>query len=246
MGNRGSNETGSKEGSLTESRIGSEMEKIMAGEIENKTGSKTEQLQGVVSRFGEKRVLGEKECMGFYDILRENCKIWQDDRIMKKNEVVIEFGAQSRNEGFARMAAAAYAAQLNPTMEEISDIKTAVSEAVTNAVIHGYGQKDGTIRMRMSLDGDEIQIEVADKGIGMENVLKAMEPLYTTRPDMERSGMGFAFMEAFMDELEVHSRLNFGTVVRMKKRIAVPEAGVSDSGIAGLKSSDSEVPVRTE
>lgn len=187
-----------------------------------------EQVQGVISRLGEKKVLGAEECMEFCDMVQQNGSVCQDAVSMGKNEVVIEFGAQSRNEGFARMAAAAYASQLNPTLEEIADIKTAVSEAVTNAVIHGYGEKNGTIRMRLSLEENEIQIEISDRGIGMENVLKAMEPLYTTRPDMERSGMGFAFMEAFMDELEVHSRLNFGTVVRMKKKIALPDSGGSD------------------
>lgn len=189
---------------------------------------KMEQVQGVISRLGEKKVLGAEECMEFCDMVQQNGSVCQDAVSMGKNEVVIEFGAQSRNEGFARMAAAAYASQLNPTLEEIADIKTAVSEAVTNAVIHGYGEKNGTIRMRLSLEENEIQIEISDRGIGMENVLKAMEPLYTTRPDMERSGMGFAFMEAFMDELEVHSRLNFGTVVRMKKKIALPDSGGSD------------------
>lgn len=182
-----------------------------------------ERLQGVISRLGEKRVLGEEECMEVCNMVKDS--IWQNTgnaEFEEKNEIIIEFSAQSRNESFARMAAAAYVAQLNPTLEEISDIKTAVSEAVTNAIIHGYAKKSGTIQMRFSLNQDELQIEVSDKGIGMENVLKAMEPLYTTRPDMERSGMGFAFMEAFMDELEVQSRLNFGTVVRMKKKIVPP------------------------
>lgn len=202
-----------------EGKAGKEMGNEAVKGMENELGSKAGQLQGVVSRHGEKRLLGEMECMGFYNVIQESRSGWQDTGVLEKNEVVLEFGALSRNEGFARMVAAAFAAQMNPTMEEISDIKTAVSEAVTNAVIHGYENRNGMIRMRLAMEGDEIQIEVSDRGIGMENVLKAMEPLYTTRPDMERSGMGFAFMEAFMDELEVHSRLNFGTVVRMKKKI---------------------------
>ena len=149
---------------------------------------------------------------------RENRNFSEKER----NPVLVEFGSQSRNEGFARMVAAAYVAQFNPTMEEISDVKTAVSEAVTNAVIHGYRGEDGIIRMQMSRQGDEVTIEVSDYGEGIGNILQAMEPMYTTRPDMERSGMGFAFMEAFMDELEVYSSPGHGTVVRMKKKIASP------------------------
>ena len=137
-----------------------------------------------------------------------------------RNEMRIEFDAKSVNEGFARVTVAAFLTQLDPTLDEISDVKTAVSEAVTNAVIHGYSGGDGIIRMRLALSGDEVQIEVTDHGVGIENILIAMEPMYTTRPDMERSGMGFAFMEAFMDELEVRSALGRGTIVRMKKKIA--------------------------
>ena len=173
-----------------------------------------EQVQRVISRAGERQVLMGEENMGIWEEseIKSECKL-------ERNEVAIEFCAQSRNESFARMVAAAYTAQLNPTMEEISDIKTAVSEAVTNAVIHGYSGGDGIIRMRLALSGDEVQIEVTDHGVGIENILIAMEPMYTTRPDMERSGMGFAFMEAFMDELEVRSALGRGTIVRMKKKI---------------------------
>ena len=135
------------------------------------------------------------------------------------NEVVVEFDARSRNEGFARLVAAAYAAQLNPTLEEIADIKTAVSEAVTRAVIDGDEGKSGTISMCLAQAEGDIFIEVSDQGVGIENVLQAMEPTYTTRPDMERSGMGFAFMEAFTDELEVSSEKGKGTTVRMRKHI---------------------------
>lgn len=135
------------------------------------------------------------------------------------NEVTIEFDSRSQNERFARIVMAAFAAQLDPTMEEISDIKTAVSEAVTNAIIHGYDQKKGKIVMRGAIIGRDIMIEIEDKGKGIGDIDKAMEPLYTTRPELERSGMGFAFMEAFMDELEVISKVGEGTLIKMKKRI---------------------------
>lgn len=135
------------------------------------------------------------------------------------NEVTIEFDSRSQNERFARIVMAAFAAQLDPTMEEISDIKTAVSEAVTNAIIHGYEQKKGKIVMRGAIIGRDIMIEIEDKGKGIGDIDKAMEPLYTTRPELERSGMGFAFMEAFMDELEVISKVGEGTLIKMKKRI---------------------------
>ena len=154
-----------------------------------------------------------------------------------KNEMEISFDAISENEGFARIAVSAFIVQLNPTLEELSDIKTAVSEAVTNAVIHGYEnydgygdcckesekQKTGKVRLRCTLEGDELQIEVADTGKGIENISQAMEPLFTTKPELERSGMGFAFMEAFMDELSVESELGKGTIIRMKKRIGAGE-----------------------
>lgn len=177
-----------------------------------------EQFQGVISRAGEKKLLSQEEILWADGAEKEGSMT--GERVLERNEVAIEFGAQSRNESFARMVAAAYAAQLNPTLEEISDIKTAVSEAVTNAVIHGYNGQNGTVRMKLALEESEVQIEVTDYGAGMENVLLAMEPMYTTRADMERSGMGFAFMEAFMDELEVYSAPQRGTVVRMRKRIA--------------------------
>ena len=127
----------------------------------------------------------------------------QADQI-NENEMKLEFDARSVNEGFARMAVAAFVAELNPTLDEISDIKTAVSEAVTNAIIHGY---------------DSPEITVKDHGHGIADVQKAMEPFFTTRPELERSGMGFAFMEAFMDEVEVHSAPGKGTTVTMKKKI---------------------------
>ncbi len=136
-----------------------------------------------------------------------------------KNEMELIFESRSVNEGFARVAVAAFLTQLNPTLEEVSDVKTAVSEAVTNAIIHGYEKKVEKIWIRCQLEENQFYIEVEDKGKGIENVEKAMEPLFTTKPELDRSGMGFSFMEAFMDEIEVQSQLGCGTVVKMKKTI---------------------------
>jgi stage II sporulation protein AB (anti-sigma F factor) len=140
-----------------------------------------------------------------------------------KNEMLLEFESRSQNESFARTVVAAFAAQLDPTIEELSDIKTAVSEAVTNSIIHGYADCFGTIRMHCVICGNELTVEITDEGVGIENIEKAMEPLYTTRPELERSGMGFSFMEAFMDELEVISTVGKGTTIRMKKRVGKAE-----------------------
>lgn len=158
-----------------------------------------------------------------------------------KNEMKMEFDAVSENEGFARVAVAAFMTPLDPTLEEISDVKTAVSEAVTNSVIHGYSQRQegneeedradrtgcpagreqncGKVWLSCRIVGDVLHIEVEDRGKGIEDVEKAMEPLFTTLPDQNRSGMGFSFMEAFMDDLEVESEPGKGTVVRMIKKI---------------------------
>lgn len=135
------------------------------------------------------------------------------------NEMELIFDSSSSNESFARVAVAAFMTRMNPTLEEVADVKTAVSEAVTNAVIHGYGQGPGKIRIHCTVEEKTIYIEVADEGIGIEDVEKAMEPLYTTRPELDRSGMGFAFMEAFMDSLRVESAPGKGTKVHMKKTI---------------------------
>lgn len=136
------------------------------------------------------------------------------------NEMEITFDSRSENEGFARVAVAAFLTQLDPLLEEISDVKTAVSEAVTNAVIHGYEGGEGKIRLscRIEKDDRKIYIEVEDRGVGIEDVEKAKEPLFTTRPELERSGMGFAFMEAFMNEVEVESAPGKGTCIKMYKR----------------------------
>jgi stage II sporulation protein AB (anti-sigma F factor) len=136
-----------------------------------------------------------------------------------RQEITFIFDSYSENESLARTVVAAFIARLDPTMEELSDVKTAVSEAVTNAVIHGYEGKEGKIQIRSAIEGNVVWIEVKDDGVGISNVEKAMEPLYTTKPEMERSGMGFAFMEAFMDELEVESAPGAGTIVQMRKTI---------------------------
>ncbi len=166
-----------------------------------------------------------------------------------KNEMEIIFDAVSDNESFARVAVAAFIAHLNPTVEEMADIKTAVSEAVTNSIIHGYEnlggyRKDcvpsqteesdlscpealrrkihpGKVRVHCVLEDGLLHIEISDEGKGIQDVERAMEPLFTTKSELERSGMGFAFMEAFMDDLEVKSTVGVGTTVRMAKKVGV-------------------------
>lgn len=138
------------------------------------------------------------------------------------NEMILEFDSISENESFARVVVAAFVTRLNPTLEEISDIKTAISEAVTNCIIHAYDKKEGKIKIEARITNKDIhnnllEIIVADKGKGIENVKQAMEPMFTTKPHEERSGMGFAFMEAFMNELKVESVVGQGTKVIMKK-----------------------------
>ena len=135
------------------------------------------------------------------------------------NEMKLEFDSRPCNESFARVAVAAFMTQLNPTLEEVADIKTAVSEAITNAIIHGYDNQVQKIRIRCQVSERTLYVQVEDDGKGIADVKKAMEPLYTTRPELERSGMGFSFMEAFMDEVQVESEPGKGTIVRMKKII---------------------------
>ena len=135
------------------------------------------------------------------------------------NEMKIEFISKSSNEAFARIAVAAFASQLDPTIEELADIKTAVSEAVTNCIIHGYDKKQGIVKIVSKLKENEIIIEISDKGKGIENIDEAKEPLYTTKPNLERSGMGFTIMESFMDKMEVESIVGLGTKVKMSKTI---------------------------
>ena len=135
------------------------------------------------------------------------------------NEMELIFDSKSINEAFARVAVAAFMTQLNPTLEEVSDVKTAVSEAVTNAIIHGYKETIEKITLSVKIKDQTVFIEVMDKGCGIENIPKAMEPMYTTKPERDRSGMGFSFMEAFMDEVEVTSIPGMGTTVLMKKKL---------------------------
>lgn len=152
-----------------------------------------------------------------------------------KNEMEITFDAVASNESLARVTVAAFATQVDPTLEELADVKTAVSEAVTNAIIHGYGNVEGLgkrgmevpaanknrgkVRMLCRLENGVLSVTVEDRGKGIRDVARAMEPLFTTRPDLDRSGMGFAFMEAFMDDLQVESEPGVGTIVRMQKKL---------------------------
>ena len=135
------------------------------------------------------------------------------------NEMTIIFDSRPENEGLARVAAAAFCTQLNPTLEEVADLKTAVSEAVTNCIIHGYQGEVHKIRMKCVRKERTIYLDIEDDGIGIADVEKAMEPLYTTRADQDRSGMGFTFMEAFMADVKVTSQVGKGTCVHMSKKI---------------------------
>ncbi|MBQ9121817.1 MAG: anti-sigma F factor [Clostridia bacterium] len=142
---------------------------------------------------------------------------------MKKyvNEMRVVLPSHSANEALCRSVAAAFVAQFNPTIEEISDIKCAVSEAVTNAIVHGYRYSEGEITLRLRADEARcIYLEIKDKGCGIENIEVAMQPLYTTDPEGERSGMGFAVMQTFTDKLTVRSRVGRGTVVAMRKQLS--------------------------
>lgn len=135
------------------------------------------------------------------------------------NEMLVEFDAIGENEGFARVVVAAFASGLNPTLEELGDVKVAVSEAVTNGIIHGYGGQPGKIWIRAWKEGQTLTVQVEDRGKGIPDIEKAMEPMFTTKPEEERSGMGFSFMEAFTDDLQVESRVGEGTRVTMVKKM---------------------------
>ena len=145
------------------------------------------------------------------------------------NEMIITFKAISVNEGFARACVAAFCVQANPSLDEITDIKTAVSEAVTNCVVHAYPKKSGDITIKLQLYSNSVVIYVSDNGIGINNFEEARQPFYTSKPDEERSGMGFTVMESFMDKLELLKNEGKGLTVRMekvfsiKKKIAVGE-----------------------
>lgn len=135
------------------------------------------------------------------------------------NEMKLVFDSRPENEGLARVAAAAFCTQLNPTLEEIADLKTAVSEAVTNCIIHAYEGAVQKIEVLCRIQEQTLWVDVIDHGVGIGDISKAMEPLFTTKPEKDRSGMGFTFMEAFMDEVTVESQVGTGTVVHMKKTI---------------------------
>ncbi len=136
-----------------------------------------------------------------------------------ENKVKLEFLSKSVNESFARIAVAAFVSQLDPTIEELADIKTAVSEAVTNCIIHAYEEKEGIIYITCIISNNDVIIEIKDNGIGIENIEMAKEPLYTSKPELERSGMGFTIMESFMDEMKIESIVGMGTKITMKKTI---------------------------
>lgn len=136
---------------------------------------------------------------------------------MYENKMKIQFLSKSQNESFARVSVAAFVSQLDPTIEQITDVKTAVSEAVTNSIIHGYDEKEGLVTIEAMIKDKEVTIIIYDDGKGIENIELAMQPLYTSRPDLERSGMGFTVMETFMDKVEVQSQKEKGTKIIMKK-----------------------------
>jgi len=135
------------------------------------------------------------------------------------NEMKLEFASKSNNEAFARISVAAFAAQLDPTIDELSDIKTAVSEAVTNCIIHGYENTEGIVKIICKIFANTIIIEISDFGKGIENIEEARKPLYTSKPNLERSGIGFTIMESFMDDVKIESVVGLGTKITMKKLI---------------------------
>ena len=145
-----------------------------------------------------------------------------------ENEMKLEFISKSNNEAFARISVAAFAAQLDPTIEELADIKTAVSEAVTNCIIHGYEDREGIVKIVCKISANTLTVEISDTGKGIENIEMAKRPLYTSKPNLERSGMGFTIMENFMEDMNVESILGLGTKVTMKKTIKKDEVNDED------------------
>ncbi|WP_416827089.1 anti-sigma F factor [Ectobacillus polymachus] len=142
-----------------------------------------------------------------------------------KNEMHLQFSALSQNESFARVTVAAFIAQLDPTLDELTEIKTVVSEAVTNAIIHGYeGNPEGTVYISVTLDDEIVRLTIRDKGVGIKNLEEARQPLFTTKPELERSGMGFTIMENFMDEVEVISNESYGTTIHLTKYLSKSNA----------------------
>lgn len=143
----------------------------------------------------------------------------------ERNFMKLEFASRSENEGFARVTVAAFVSQLDPTLEELTDLKTVVSEAVTNAIIHGYNNRpDGIVTITAEMDGDTVHLTVEDQGVGIDDLELAKQPLYTSKPELERSGMGFTIMENFMDEIEISTDVGIGTKIKMKKRIESKKA----------------------
>ncbi len=140
------------------------------------------------------------------------------------NQMELTFSALAQNEAFARMVISAFLVQVNPTLSIISEVRTAVSEAVTNAIVHAYGEQGGRVVLRAELDEDKVVIEVEDFGRGIANIEKAMQPFYTSQPDEERTGMGFSLMQSFMDDVKVVSAPGSGTLVTMKKRVQEHDA----------------------
>lgn len=141
-----------------------------------------------------------------------------------KNEMELKFQARAENEALARMVISAFLVRVNPTMSVISEIRTAVSEAVTNAIVHAYGEmEDGIVVMRAFLDDDRLRIEIEDLGCGIADIQQAMTPFYTSQPEKERSGMGFSLMQSFMDGVQVRSMLGEGTLVTMTKLLGGDE-----------------------
>ena len=151
-----------------------------------------------------------------------------------ENEMKLEFLNKGANEAFARITVAAFASQSDPTIEELADIKTAVSEAVTNCIIHAYENRQGIIKINAQLKGNEIIIQISDNGKGIENVDIAKEPLYTTKPNLERSGMGFTIMESFMDTMKVESIVGLGTKVTLTKTIKKNEEEIDESQLTSI------------
>ena len=150
------------------------------------------------------------------------------------NEMKLEFLSKANNEAFARITVAAFVSQLDPTIEELADIKTAVSEAVTNAIVHGYEDTEGIVKVVAKLFSKTVEIEVSDTGKGIEDVELARKPLYTTKANLERSGMGFTIMESFMDEVEIDSVVGLGTKIKMKKMIK--KVSIDDEEVQNLMS----------
>ena len=138
----------------------------------------------------------------------------------RRNKMKLEFEALSVNEGFARVAVAAFCAQMNPTLDELEDIKTAVSEAVTNAIIHGYEDETKQVELTCDQNGQQLVVTVEDHGVGIEDLEQALQPFFTTKPELERSGMGFTIMETFMEKVRIESRIGVGTRIFMEKTLA--------------------------